>query len=404
MTMIEPPQFPAHVPGDRVIDYSFADQQGVELCPFAANSAVHELPDIFYSRGAYRSGSSWIVSSAAMIREIYTNPNTFSSRNCTGFLRLLGKDLDLIPVEVDPPEHRLYRSILNSRFTPAEMTPMEPGLRQRARGMIESLKRRPRFEFAAEFGRPYPVRIFLDLMALPTSRLEEFVEWEEKLLHGETLDVITEGANAIMNYLEEVIPERKNNLGDDLLSTIISARIDDRPITDDEIFAMSFLLFFGGLDTVAATMSFMFKHLAEHPDDQRLLREEPGLIPGAVEEMLRAYSVVSSPRVVAHDVDFHGVTLKQGDRILLATALAGRDPEEFPDADVIDLRRKNIRHLAFAAGPHMCVGAPLARRELRIALEEWLAHAPPFEIARGEQPVTRGRGVFDVQHLPLQWC
>jgi cytochrome P450 len=311
--------------------------------------------------------------------------------------------VDLIPVEVDPPRHRLYREIINRHFTPAVLAPMEPSLRNSARQLIDQILETDHFEFEVRYGRPYPVRIFLDLMDLPTSRLDEFVSWEEQLLHGETLEVIAMGAANIMGYLEGVIPERRAKLGDDILSTIIQGKVDDRPLNDEEILAMSFLLFFGGLDTVAATMTFIFKHLAEHPEDQDLLRREPELIPGAVEEFLRAYSVVNSPRRVAEDLEFHGVKMKKGERVLLAASLAGRDPEALVDGGRVDLRRKNVRHLAFASGPHMCVGAPLARRELKISLEEWLTRAPPFEITSGDQAITRGRGVFDVQRLPLSW-
>lgn len=401
--MSEPPVAPVpdHVPPELAIDYAFSDQPGVDRCPFTANAGIHDLPDIFYSRRA-RSNPGWVIAAAEYIREAYASPEIFSSRNATGFLRLLGKDIDLIPVEVDPPAHRLYRSAIAARFTPAVLGPMEDGLRARARELLTGLLQQDTFEFETAYGRPYPVQIFLDLMGLPKDRLEEFVSWEEQLLHGATLEVVTEGARKIMSYLEGVIPERKANLGDDLLSDIVCAKFGDRAATEDEIFAMSFLLFFGGLDTVAATMTFIFKHLAEHPDDQALLRAEPDLIPGAIEEFLRAYSVVSSPRVVAADVEFHGVTMKKGDRVLLASTLAGRDPEAFENAARIDLRRKNVRHLAFASGPHICLGAPLARRELRITLEEWM-RAPPFQIAPGDRAITRAQGVFDVQRLPLAW-
>jgi len=392
---------PDHVPPDLVIDYAFSDQPGVDRCPFSANARIHDLPNVFYSRRA-RAKPGWVIAAADYIREAYGSPEIFSSRNATGFLRLLGKDFDLIPVEIDPPAHRLYRSAIAGRFTPAVLNAMEDSLRARAREMLSSLADQDTFEFETAYGRPYPVQIFLDLMGLPKERLQEFVAWEEQLLHGDSLEVVADGARKITSYLEAVIPERKANLGDDLLSDIIRAKVGERPVTDDEIFAMSFLLFFGGLDTVAATMTFIFKHLAENPEDQALLRAEPELIPGAIEEFLRAYSVVSSPRVVAEDIEFHGVTMKKGDRVLLAAALAGRDPEAFDNAAKVDLRRKNVRHLAFASGNHICLGAPLARRELRITLEEWM-RASPFEIAPGDRAVTRAQGVFDVQRLPLAW-
>lgn len=401
---MESDQIPSHVPQELVFDYRFADQPGVDRCPYEANSHVHDLPDIFFSPGGYRAKPAWVVTSHKIASEAYTKPELFSSNNVTGFLRLLGKDVDLIPVEIDPPMHRLYRKILNPAFTPKALNPMEDDLRRRARSMIQGLIQRDTFEFETEFGRPYPVRIFLDLMNLPTERLEEFVEWEDQLLHGENDAVVASGAKSIMAYLEEVIPERKASLGDDLLSMIIQSDVDGRPITDEEIFAMSFLIFFGGLDTVAATMTYIFKHLAENLEEQAKLRANPGLIPDAVEEFLRAFSVVSSPRIVALDMTFHGVEMKKGDRVTLASPLADRDPEAFEDPNRVDFERGKARHLAFGSGPHMCAGAPLARRELRIALEEWMAIAPPFVIAEGDRAITRAQGVFDVQRLPLAWA
>ena len=395
-------EIPDHVPAELVSDYAFETQPGVNRCPFAANQKIHELPDIFYATNAYR-GSTWVITSAEFVREAYTRPDLFTSNNATGFLRLLGRDVDLIPVEVDPPKHGLYRQILNPHFTPAALNPMEESLRRRAESMIDELLKRDEFEFETQYGRPYPVRIFLDLMGLPSDRLEEFVSWEEQLLHGATLEDVAHGAANIMGYLEGVIPERRKQLGDDLLSTIIGGQVEGQPLSDEEILATSFLLFFGGLDTVAATLAFIFKHLAEHPEDQKLLRDEPQLITGAVEEFLRAYSVVNSPRRVAEDTVFHGVAMKKGDRVMLAATLAGRDPESLPNADKVDLRRIKVRHLAFASGPHLCLGAPLARRELRISLEAWLTRAPMFEVSPNEQPITRARGVFDVQRLPLRW-
>jgi cytochrome P450 len=394
---------PDHVPPELVIDYAFSDQSGVDRDPFVANAKIHQLPDIFFSRRVQRSGPTWIVTSAAHIREIYTHPELFSSRNVAGLLRLAGKDVDLIPVEIDPPMHTVYRGAIMPWFTPVALKTMEGSLRQRAWEFIDAVLAKDSFEFETEYGRPYPVGIFFDLMGLPKERLREFVAWEEQLMHGASVDIVTQGARSLTSYLEEVIPERKQNPGDNLLGKIVQAKVGDRPINDEEIIAMSFLMFIGGLDTVAATLAFIFKHLAEHPDDQALLRSSPELIPDAVEEFLRAFSVSTSPRIVAQDMEFHGVQMKMGDRILLTTTLAGRDPEAFENADKVDLRRKNVRHLAFAAGPHMCPGNHLARRELRISLEEWLKRAPPFEIAPNDRAVTRAQGVFDVRRLPLVW-
>jgi len=395
---------PEHVPEELVIDYDISVQAGVDRCPFEANAKVHDLPDIFFVAGsAARRGASWVISSRELALEAYAKADIFSSNNATGFLRILGKDMDLIPVEIDPPLHALYRRILNPVFTPAALSPLEGELRGRAREMIQGILNQDRFEFETSFGRPYPVSIFLDLMRLPIEKLEEFVEWEELLLHGKDMEDVSRGAQHIFDYLAEIIPQRKEDLDDDLLSLIITAKVGDRNITDDEIFAMSFLIFFGGLDTVAATINFIFKHLAENPQVQQQLRDDPTLIPNAVEEFLRAFAVVNSPRVVKQDVEFHGVQMKAGDRVTILSALAGRDPDWIDNPEVVDVTRGRLRHLAFGSGPHTCAGANLARRELRIAIEEWMKLAPAFKIDPDDRAITSAHGVFSVKRLPLVW-
>src|SRR5690606_22847696 len=152
----------------------------------------------------------------------------------------------------------------------------------------------------------------------------------------------------------------------------VGAQVDGKPLSDDEALGVCFLLYSAGLDTVTNMLGMMFKHLAEHPADQQALRDDPDLIPNAVEELLRAYPIIVSNRLVTREVEFHGVKMKPGDRVALGTMFAGRDEREFANPDAIDFRREKVNHITFAAGPHRCVGSHLARRELRIALEEWL--------------------------------
>ena len=406
MTSVAEANRPSHVPADIVRDYTVETQPGVENDPYLANQKIFELPPIYWSalEGGPRAGvGNWVVTKAEYIREIYGDATRFSSNNATGFLRLVGRDQNMIPVELDPPEHTKYRMILNPRFTPARMAGMEDAIRERAKQMLEPLVAKGGCEFEVAFGRPFPVSIFLDLMSLPQDRIAEFVGWEELLLHGASLDDVRQGADHIMNYLEGVIAERRLNPGDDLPSYVIQSQVDGRPLTHDEIMSISFLLLFGGLDTVAATLNFMFKYLAEHPEQQQLLRDEPALIPNAVEEMLRAFSVVPSPRVVAHDLEFHGVQMRAGDRIILNVMMSGRDPSQYDKPNDIDFRRPTPRHMAFASGVHICLGIHLARRELRIAVEEWLRIIPPFRTVSKDPPVTHARGVWGVKRLPLVW-
>jgi len=164
-----------------------------------------------------------------------------------------------------------------------------------------------------------------------------------------------------------------------------------------------FLIFGGGIDTVAASLGFVFLHLARDPDLQAQLRADPTLIPEAVEEFLRRYSLVSVRRRVLRDVEAAGVSMKQGDWVHLMTPLASLDPQAFADPLALDIRRSPNRHTAFSVGPHRCIGSHLARRELVIALEEWLPRLPPFRLAPGEAYRTHG-GLLGVDHLNLEWA
>lgn len=255
----------------------------------------------------------------------------------------------------------------------------------------------------AAFGRPFPVSIFLQLMGLPQEQMARFLGWEDQILHGPNFEARAVAAKAIKSYLLQMIEERRRQPTGDLISFAVTARKAGEPLSDDDVLGICFLLFVGGLDTVASVLGYAFKHLAEHQENQALLRREPALIPNAVEEILRAHAVVQSPRHAARDVNFHGAPMKKGDRVILAGSVAARDERSYPQAQVIDFKRENVSHLTFAVGPHRCLGSHLARRELRIALEQWTTRVPQFRLEPGAVPVTHGTTVFGVDFLPLVW-
>jgi cytochrome P450 len=185
---------------------------------------------------------------------------------------------------------------------------------------------------------------------------------------------------------------------------LANAQVDGRPCDDREVMGLYFMFFVAGLDTVTSALSFVFRELAASPGLQQQLRDDPSLIANAVEEFLRAFAIVDTHRWVTRDLDFHGVRMKRGDFILLPTQTGGRDGREFDDPAEIDFKRENVRRLAFGSGPHHCVGSHLARREIKIALEEWPKRIPPFRVKPGAQPVADARGaVGAVTYLPLVW-
>ena len=173
-------------------------------------------------------------------------------------------------------------------------------------------------------------------------------------------------------------------------------------LTDDQIMGFCFGLFLGGLDTVSTNIGHQFRHLAEHPDDQALLRREPERIPNAIEEMMRAYAAVATPRRCIKEYRIGDVTIQPGDLVLMSTFLAGRDPEAFENPGEVDFDRKP-RHVSFGYGAHTCIGMHLAKREMRIALEEFLSAIPQFRIAPGATVESWLGGMIAPVALPLAW-
>ena len=177
--------------------------------------------------------------------------------------------------------------------------------------------------------------------------------------------------------------------------------IDGRKLTEDELVGFSFNLFIGGLDTVSTNMGHQFLHLARNPQDQKLLKENPKLIPNAIDEMMRAYAAVTTFRTCTKATEFGGVKMMPGDKVMMSTTLAGRDPEEFPNPEQVSFDRKP-RLLSWGFGPHMCVGMHLAKREMRIAIEEFVNRIPEFSVKPDHQ-VEYHLGMIQPVTLPLVW-
>jgi cytochrome P450 len=302
---------------------------------------------------------------------------------------------------VDPPEHLNYRQLLNPLFSPAAVKLKQDAIRNLARELIAAMTPRGACEFVSEFSEIYPVSIFLELLGLPRSDLPKFRAWADTIVHS------AEGRGPalleVKDFLNELIAERSENPGEDLVSLITQFEIDGTRISREEMLGIVVMLFIGGLDTVVGSLGFQFRYLAENPEQQQLLRERPELLPDAVEELFRAFAIVTTARVTTQDYEFQGVTFKQGDMVTASTMLSTRDPDEFSRPHDIDFSRSPNRHNAFSFGPHRCLGSHLARLEVTIAIEEWLARIPAFSVQSGAEIKAVGGGVLGLDCLPLQW-
>jgi cytochrome P450 len=269
--------------------------------------------------------------------------------------------------------------------------------------LAEALQPRGRCDFAEEIAMVLPTSIIMRWLDLPMDDLPLLVELTDRALAGTDPEDRKAAKLATRDYVDGIVRARRETPGEDFISVLANARVGDRVATHEEARAMTQNLIGGGLDTVRNMMSFIAMFLARSPHHRRQLVEEPELIPGAVEEMLRYFAIPNMGRSVTRDAEFHGVALREGDMMLLPLSLAGRDEAAFERAREVDFRRNLKRHLAFGTGAHLCPGMYLARAELILFLEEWLKRIPDFAIPDGAAPVTRGGNILAVKQLVLEW-
>jgi cytochrome P450 len=390
---------PGHVPDELVRDFDHvfgpqADRDAFDVYRNAPGERAFFSP---------HNGGYWVLTKADDIRTALQQPELFSSA-ATGIPAHPGRKEKLIPLELDPPEHRRHRQVLAPFFAPKVVSAKAAAIQRACVDLLDTLVARGECEFVADFAQPFPTTIFTAMLGLPNSESKQFVEWNNVLLHDfDSPGRRAAAGNEINEYLRELIQRRAAAPEDDLLSDLLNTTIDGSPVTRDVVQDFTFLLFVAGLDTVTAALSFGFRFLAENPVQRRALVDDPQLIPGAVEELLRVFSFINMGRTVVEDVDFAGVHMKAGDRLLTSTTLASMDPEEFDDPLVVDFRRRANRHLAFGAGPHRCAGSHLAREELRTAVREFHRRVPDYSLVEGQHIRMHGGGAMGIDRLLLRW-
>lgn len=333
------------------------------------------------------------------------NPAHFTSANHLN----LGEQ-PLIPLEVDPPKHTKYRRVLNPRFVPREIEQLEPVIRARVRELVDTFAPRGHCDFHQDLATPLPSGIFLALMGLPPEDLPQFLRWRDDTIRPAVAPGDIEGAqrvraetaHAISDYFRAAIGRCRAAPDDSLLSTIVHATVDGEALSETELLGISHLLLLGGLDTVTASLDCIVHFLATHPDHRQQLLDDPALTPSAVEELLRWLSpVMVVPRAVAQDTQLGGVPLQQGSGVMLVIGAANDDESALGDP-AVDFHRDPNRHVAFGGSHHLCLGAHLARLELRVALEELHARIPDYRIPVGAE-VHFSTGIRQADHLPLEF-
>jgi cytochrome P450 len=404
MNDIAPPKapVPAHVPPHLVWDQSLEAFCHELDDPFLAASRLHDGPDILWCSNESYGQPGWVLTRHALVREAFIDYAHFSSHGGSGIEQIV-EGVRLNPIDYDPPQHTLYRQILNPLFTPKKVGELDDAVREVCDTLMAKFEHRGSCEFVEEFAIKFPSYVFLSLMGMPWDRLADFLAWQDGVMRGEPMQRVA-AANAVAAYLKGFLGEQRTEPTTDLLKAILAARPEGRALTDFEMLGMLYTFYVGGLDTVYSTLGFTLRHLATHPELQARLRDNPELIGPAVDEFLRAFSVVGTRRKVTSDFVFHGVQMREGDRVLLPLFLAGRDPQVFDKPHEIVLDRPSTpAGLPFGSGPHHCLGRYLARREIRIVLESFLARFRNIRIPPGETYAYHSGATFGVDRLPLAW-
>jgi cytochrome P450 len=354
----------------------------------------------------------WVFTQYDAVRDIYKNPDIFSSDSITPWEP--DPIYRFVPTQINPPVHIKYRRILNKWFSPAKMDAAEPMIRAICQRLVAETARQGHCDLVKEFALRFPTEAFLGVIGVDLAEADQFLHWVEDFFAGfggdpDGLERMGTALTGIREYWVEAIAERRGepeSREGDLASYLLHASYDDeRPLTDEEVLDMLVVLVLAGLDTTRGELGYMFHHLANHPEDRRRLMAEPEIIPYAVEETLRYYTIIfGDGRKVMRDIEFHSVDLKKGDMVYGLVSAANRDPAVWERGEEFVIDRKKNNHFGFASGPHRCLGMHLARREMQIAVEEWLRVIPDFRVATDEVLIERGGGsMLSLHSLPLAW-
>jgi len=387
--------------------------QKFQADPFPVYKWMRDEAPVFYSE----TWNWWALSRFEDVRAAATDPQTFLS--CEGIdIDDTAKDQSgpgFLP-DIDNPRHDQIRRMIQPQLLPNRIAEREDAVRSVVRGLIDAWRHRGTVDLAQELAWPTPNEVFFDLLGLPAARAqgrEQLNRWIHELKDRKPddsrLTPVAKAATAgIQSYFIDLLHERRDNPRGDLVTHIVTAEIEGVPFAEEdfgpasEVLGLMMVLFLGGVESTAGLIGTLFKLLAENPGQRAILRENPALIPDAVEEAIRlATPLQLVGRTAARDVTLHGVTIPAGGRVVLVYGAANRDERRFSDPDRFDVTRGRFRHLGFGEGMHGCLGAPLARLEAKVALEEGLPVLGDYTIAA--PPVryrtTPNMYVWDNLHL-----
>ncbi len=320
----------------------------------------------------------------ADIEAVARDPETYSSRSplVASFGSMADYGIVAPPISSDPPYHTAFRKLLLPFFSPRRIEALRPAVAEHCDALVSGFAGADAVDAAVGYAQHIPVRVIALLLGVPPADGDRFRGWIHELLElgPDDIEAAAVGLHGFRAYLDEQIEERRRagHPGDDLITFLLGAELDGRPLTADEVFGGCLLLLLAGIDTTWSAIGAALWHLAGHPADQARLRAEPDLMGTAIEELLRAYAPVTMAREVVRDTELGGCPVPAGVPLLLPFPAANRDPQVFEEPDRVVLDRAANRHVAFGIGIHRCLGSNLARMEVTVAVDRFLAGTGTF--------------------------
>lgn len=312
-------------------------------------------------------------------------------------------------LNLDPPDHTRLRALVQQAFSPRLVEGMRGRIETLADELLNRVLRRGRMDLIADYALPIPTTVIAEMLGIPADDRHKFHRWSGTMLSAgaKRFGLVRAMPSALlfMRYIRKLIKNRRARLGDDLISRLITAKEAGEPLDDDELLSMILLLIVAGHETTVNLIASGMLALLENPDQLERLRNNPGLIKPAVEELLRFTAPVetATERFAREDVEIAGVKIAKGDMVLAAIASANRDDSQFVNPDALDIAREPNRHLAFGLGIHFCLGASLARLEGQIAINTLLARTRDLQlaVAPGKLRWRTGFVLRGLQSLPV---
>ena len=383
--------------------------------PVAFSARLREQGPLIHLTSPFSMGESWIVTTyddtIAVLKDPRFIKDTHKVSKPSERQDAAGENASVIDLfltwrrdmlTVDPPDHTRLRGLVSKAFTPRMIEQLRPRIQQIADELLEAVQAQGRMDLIVDFAFPLPITVISEMLGIPAKDRQQFRVWSQTIVNVPMEPQMEDKLAALemfVQYIKTLLADKSAHPGSDLTSGLVQAEERGDSLNEAELISTIFLLIVAGHETTVNLIGNGMLALLEHPEQMRLLRADPSLLPSAIEELLRYTAPVSlsSPRWASEDIPMHGQVIRKGDMVFVSLIGADTDPQQFPDPEVLNILRQENQHVAFGKGIHYCLGAPLARLEGQIAIGTLLQRLPnlrlvsePEQLTWTQNPILRG--------------